>query len=523
MTIKIYYYHMKLRNFTKKGASVILVVFLAFSTYAQETKETWRQTAEELLETYLSVSIDPYRGITKEEWDRRAEIFLDKVDSANNRKELYYALRYFGALGNDGHFNFPDMGVYNRHKIFQKDDRLFPLIIKATQDDRVFVMRDFSGLIPDHAELLEVNGIDVAELSRKQHELMPYEPNYTYAYMNEKEEPDFRAWVSFANYLFCENIQGPFEIKFVIDGEVKMVTINAMERHTLHKMSKSMRNNKLPFFGKFMKYTQHNDSIAVLDIDWFWGKNPFMSPIRGDKRFERVLKKMMKRVNRDEIEHLVVDIRSNPGGYANNVYVLMSYFAPDMVYDDKSIHRISAAAKEDERGARILDAAIKMIYGKSNEGLQKQTIDLYKSMPEGALFKEDTLMSMAYSPEKPKYPYQGKVYVLTNSSSFSASTMFCNYFRKSGVGLIVGESPAGYSIVTGGPSIPIRNELAKFMPMRVPHSHSNPLDEKGYHYIIPDIPIENDFNSWINGDDSRLSQLLKMIEQHDGQNRGDHR
>ena len=505
---------MKLGNLAKKGVTIILAVFMAFSAYAQSTKEEWRPIAEKLLESYLSVSIDPYRGITKEEWDRRAEAFLDKVDSASNRKELYYALRYFGALSNDGHFNFPDMGVYNRHKIFQKDDLIFPLIVKATQDDRVFVMRDFSGAIPDHAELLEVNGIDVGALSLKQHKLVSYEPNYAYAFLNEKEETSFRAWVSFANYLFCENIQGPFEVKFVIDGEVKMVTIDAMERHTLHKMSKSMRNNKLPFFGKFMKYTQHNDSIAVLDIDYFYGRNPLAFLFSSkDRRFERVLKKMMKRVNRDEIEHLVVDLRSNPGGYSKNIYELMSYFAPDMVYDDNSTYRISAAAKENEIGARILESALKTIYGKSNKELQRQTVDIYKSMPEGALFKEDTLMSMAYSPEKPKYPYQGKVYVLTNSTSFSASMLFCNYFRKSGAGLIVGESPAGYSIVTGGPSIPMRNELARFMPMRVPHSHSNPLDEDSYHYIIPDIPIENDFNSWINGDDSRLSRLLEMIEQ----------
>jgi len=73
-----------------------------------------------MLDKYVSTSIDPYRGMTKEEWDRKAEMFLAKVDSAETLKEAYFALRYFGALSNDGHFDFPGMGVYNREKFSTK-------------------------------------------------------------------------------------------------------------------------------------------------------------------------------------------------------------------------------------------------------------------------------------------------------------------------------------------------------------------------------------------------------------------
>ncbi|MDL2231634.1 hypothetical protein LJB85_02715 [Porphyromonadaceae bacterium OttesenSCG-928-L07] len=492
--------------------SAIFLIVITFTAKGQTTEKNRRTAVEELIETYISVSIDPYRGTTKAAWDKQAEELLNRIDNATGSDEFYYTLRYFGTLSNDGHFNFPDMGSYNRNKFFQKDDKLFPVLTRATQDDHVFVVRDYSGLIPDYAELIQINGKNVKELSHQQHILLPYEPNYAYAHLNEVEELSFRAWPSFANYLFCEKIQGPFTVEYAIDGITKTATINAMERQELHKKSKSMRKFNFPFYGKVIDYTRHNDSIAVLDIDSFWGKNPFMFLFsKNDKRFERTLKRNMKKVNRDGIRHLVVDIRSNAGGYAKNVYELMSYFAPDMVYDNRQTYKISAMSKEKDRGARIVNNSIQMIHGKNNKELREQTVEIYKSMPEGAIFRDDTLLSMAYSVEKPKYSYQGNVYVLTNSTSFSASTIFCNYFRKSGVGMIAGSSPAGYSKVTGGARIPARHWLTQFFPMRIPHILNNPLQEEGYQYIVPDIPIENDFDYWVKGEDNRLAKLLHMI------------
>ena len=153
------------------------------------------------------------------------------------------------------------MGVYNRLKFFQKSDQIFPVLVKTTNDDRVFVVRDYSGLIPDYSEILEVNGIDAKELSHMQHLIVPYEPNYAYAHLNEREEREFTTrWVSFSNYLFCEKIFGPFTVKYFFDDKVHTTTMNAMERHALHKLSKPMRKGLgLPLFKKPMNYSQQND------------------------------------------------------------------------------------------------------------------------------------------------------------------------------------------------------------------------------------------------------------------------
>lgn len=505
---------MKLEKSTMKLFSAVILIFAICTVNAQTSKEKRRQAAEELMETYKSVSIDPYRGMTEAEWNERAWEFLARIDSAKTNAELLYALRYFGLLASDGHFDFPDTGVYNREKVFSKDDRIFPVMVHTTRDDRVFVVRDYSGSIPDHAELLEINGRPAGELSREQHRIVPYEPDYAYGWLNEAKERSFKTWVSFANYLFCEGMGGPFAVRYAADGTEHTKAIDAVERQTLHKRSRTERKGVggLQFFGNVMDYTRRNDSVAVLDIDYFWGKNPFTFMFsKTDTRFERVLRRHMKRVRRDGISHLVVDLRGNAGGYTKNAYTLMSYFAPDMVYDDKTTYKVSEAAKIGDRGARILESSIEMVHGKNNESLRRQTVELYKSMPAGTIFREDTLMSMAYRAPRPRHPYRGKVYVLTNATTFSASIIFCNYFRKSGVGLIAGEAPGGYSQVTGGARIPVKNRLADWIPMRVPHTVINPLDLDEYSRLQPDVPIENDFDRWLKGEDSTLDELLDMI------------
>lgn len=491
-----------------------LVLLNVWSASAQPIDP--HEEAEKLLEQYRAISIDPLRGMTQSEWDAAASEFVARIDSAKTATERFYAMRYFGALSRDGHFDFPDGGVFNRNKIFQKSDIVFPVMVRTTDDDRVFVVRDYTGSIPEFVELIEINRLSVSKLSHAQHLLTGSEPNYAYAWLNERDERDFREWSMFANYLFCERIEGPFTIKYVSEGQPKEVTIAGMKRGELHKLSKPERKGirSMPLLGRVMEYRRHSDSTAVLDIDYFWGKNPLTFIFsETDNRFERILKRNMRRIDRDGITNLVIDLRSNAGGYAKNVYTLMSYLAPDMTFDDRQTYRVSEAARVDNRGARILESALKMTHGKNDLELQKRTVEVYRSMPDGTLFREDTLMTMAWRPaQKPSVHYRGRVWVLTNATTFSASVIFCDHFRKSGRGLIAGEAPGGYSQVTGGARIPIRSHLASFMPMYVPHAVSSPTGAVSYEYLVPDIPLENDFECWLRGGDNRLEALLYMVD-----------
>ena len=50
--------------------------------------------------------------------------------------------------------------MYNRYRIFTEDDELLPLWVQTWKDGTVYNVKDYTGIIPAHAQILSVNGRD---------------------------------------------------------------------------------------------------------------------------------------------------------------------------------------------------------------------------------------------------------------------------------------------------------------------------------------------------------------------------
>lgn len=488
--------------------------FCARSTiFAQVTfKEYKTQELNILLESYQSISADYLRGLSQEEWDKRVAVLKAKVDSAKTKHEFYFALRYFAPLINDGHFIFPDFGGFNRNAYFTKQDTLLPLWVKSTMDNRVFVVHDYSGIIPAKAELLEINGYNIAELSEAQHYLLPMEDHYAYDYMNKIGEENIKRWGVFSNYLYCEKIKSPFVITYMAEGNMHTKTLEGMQRQVIDKLYKKRKDSIKSQKEKREKvtYKQYNDSIGILDINLFWGGNLAAAIFfpKNDSKFEKLMEKCMKQIQQDGIKQLIIDIRDNGGGYMKNVYQTMSYFI-DTSFQDKTIYKVSQASKEASAPALIAND-IEMFYGKRGKEKREATVEIYKSMTDGTLMSIDTLMPMYYQTTKNDYFFAGKIYVLTNASTYSASIEFCNLIRSVGRGIIVGQSPGGYARITGGPSTGVSSNTASRFRMRVPYTVIGSAAE--YAYIEPDWPIAMELAEWLDNKDSSLEKVIRRIQ-----------
>jgi hypothetical protein len=107
-----------------------------------------------------------------------------------------------------------------------------------------------------------------------------------------------------------------------------------------------------------------------------------------------------------------------------NTYLTLSYFI-DTAFYDYTVYKVSEESKENAAPA-LISNDIKMFYGKEKQEERKRTVDIYKNMRNGELMRLDTLMPMRYKNEKPKYFFNGEIYVLTNHSTCSASIEFCS-------------------------------------------------------------------------------------------------
>ena len=487
-------------------------------------RKKWHAEVDFAAKSIQENSIDPLRGITQGEWDNGISEIHKKVNNAATRDEYYYALRYFGALIQDAHVEFPDEGVYNRNGIFKKTDTIFPIWVKSWPDYRVFAVRDFSNKIPKYSEIISINGVSATKIAFEQRKLMGSESRYAMYYTSSAYEGDPAAWTSFVNYLFCENIRSPFVVEYKIpnNDELLTTTLSGLERKEIHKLYKGAEGKDVVkedrpayFLFKFGKnniaYNRLNDSIGVLQIKMFLntGLIKYLF-VRDDTNFPKMLEKCFKQIQEDGIKHLIIDLRDNKGGYRYSANELLACFTEEKALESE-LCKITDDNKKDL--AKYVKSTYKIIYDKNHPEVIR-SMDIFNSLPPYSLFKTDTLLSMQYTPKYKGYKYKNNVYLLINSGNYSASILFINLFRNVKLGVIAGESPGGYNVVSSGDGIIIDLPFSKIFSMKLPVTLTGTMIPDKYEYLKPDIPIEPTLEEWLYEKFNSLEVLVNMIKEN---------
>jgi hypothetical protein len=498
-----------------------LMIFCGNIVSAQFDRQEAKKEVQFLLDMYKAYNVDYLRGMTEEDWSDKVKELFRKVDSAQNKIEYLYALRYFGSLIHDYHSAFPDIGVYNRNKIFKPSDTIFPLWVKIWHDGRVFVVNDYTKTIPVNAELHTINGFSVIHLALKLREITPAETKFALAYINDQEEGDIRGWSTFPNMLFCEKITAPYHISFSLinSSDTNNVVVNGITRRDHFKLykksgAKKIVRKRFNFWKPPIEYAKVNDSIGVLDINLFYGKNYLTTILLGkDTRYPKLLQKKMNTIIKDNLKHLIIDLRGNIGGYENNIYHTMDYLT-DMEYKiDGGIYKVTDESRK--YIPALLKDGFKTVYENQNEEEVKTVLASLTRMPNESLLCVDSIFPMIHRPRQFKNKYRGKVYVLTDALTYSASIDFCNLIRILDRGLIVGEPPGGYSITSVGVSVSVRMPYTRkyFSSMDVSFAQAKlPAKDEGYKYIEPDYLIETTFEDWLINQDNKLDHLIDAIK-----------
>ncbi|MDR1897977.1 MAG: hypothetical protein LBR10_14425 [Prevotellaceae bacterium] len=505
----------------RKNLLLILFFLLDVTAFSQtiridSLRQIWRNEVDTIFKFYTANCIDTLRGLTAEEWREGVNDIYERVNNCNTKREYQYALRYFGALINDGHVEFPRNGIYNYEGIFQKTDTIFPVWVKSWHDGRVFTVRDFSEQIPVHSEIISINGIPAKDIALKQREIIPCEDRYVAAWTSSVLGGDPLYWTSFPNYLFCEKIHHPFVVEYspTSDTVVYKITLSGLQRNEISRIYEKNEGKEIKegfalifSLGKnTVLYNKINDSIGTLKITMFLGSGVFRFLLAGgDTGFSKKLSKFMKQIQNDGIKHLIIDIRDNPGGYLYDVYELLAYFTNEK-FTSPSVYKITERSRN--ISAKMLKNEYKIFYNKKHPEVLR-SMEIFNSMPNGSIFRSDTILQMQYTTLKPiKYKYTGKVYLLTNGMSYSASILFTDLFKSRKLGLLAGESPGGYSNVSSGNVVEIQLPYSKFMSLTVPVG----IETRGKNeYIEPDIPIEPTFEEWLHGKHDSLQKLIAMI------------
>ena len=261
-------------------------------------------------------------------------------------------------------------------------------------------------------------------------------------------------------------------------SENKKTTRNI--RNVVKKTSRLQRKRSL--------LTDSSGTYSVMQLNSFSGWD-----------LRHFFRKSFRNLKNEKIKHLVIDLRNNGGGDVNTSILFTKYLSNQPFRITDSCYSFT----------RNLKPYTGMFSGKWL--LNLQWLLLTRKNKDGN-FHLNIYEKKLYRPKK-KNHYNGKVYVLINGPTFSASTLFANIVKGQKNIQLVGEETGGGWYGNNGIMIPrftLKNtKIQVRIPLfRVVQYQHGIKDGKG---IPPDIFIPTDYEYLKKGADKKMDVVKQLI------------
>ena len=249
--------------------------------------------------------------------------------------------------------------------------------------------------------------------------------------------------------------------------------------------------------GRVLKFMDNNSEkpTAYLKIQSF-------SP-GGYKEF---YKEAFKKIDSAKSENLIIDLRNNLGGQTNSIDDLYSYLvAKDYVFLDKSkmTKRMSFVYPSMHSSSWLINTGTTVLY---------PLLVVYSGFKVKKLDGNPYFSFKQTKPRKPKANnYKGKIYVLINGMSFSASSIISTHLKETKRATFVGEETGGaYNGTIAGLTAKITLRSSKvtlragLLTMKTPYTATpDGYGVKPDVHIVPTTQERDEQLDWIIGDISK--------------------
>ena len=269
--------------------------------------------------------------------------------------------------------------------------------------------------IPNGAQIQMINGKTIQTIVA---ELLPYIPAD-----GSNETRKFAALnLSFAKYygLFVEPDAEVFRLSYIHDNEVVKVNVNGMTPNTYWHQIDSVRRTQ---DQKPVKLDiQARKNLAVLTISSF--RNDLMTTYGID--YTSTLYQIFKRLNEANIEHLIIDLRGNGGGYSE--------------YGAQLIEHLT-------NSPFIYCYQMELLTDGSDSTLDYEIPETFEGFPNGLDVSHKPYQWLNHSILNARIPayrrFDGSVYFLINGGCVSTTSEVATVAHRLKLGTFIGEEVGG--------------------------------------------------------------------------------
>lgn len=354
--------------------------------------------------------------------------------------ELYLNLTKIVSMLGDGHTHL----LLPEEIILNDSESFMPLFINVTPDRSLKAIWCKENAIPYNSNIISINGISADSLINN---MLPLESGERDHFKLMRVNSDF---TGLFKLMYPAN---KYTVTYHIDNSKTNKTVilypEKWDKIKSHFAITQSDSNIKPY-----SYTiDATKNIAFLDFNSFSDENQMK--IFADSMFHELKDK--------NIGNLIIDLRENGGGNSMVGDILLKYICPTpFIQMDKILIRITPLT------TRLLNAR--------NDTAEFTLVEIQESDYIQPLSTENGF-------------YNGNIYLLTSSKTFSAAASFAWIFSQCGIGKIIGEETGGMNVSFGDKvwyKLPVSGlecgiSFKRFWQFKA--------DESSIHGAIPDIPV----------------------------------
>lgn len=455
-----------------------------------------------------------YWYISKKQLDYKFDSLKNAINEPLTTNQFYQKLSPVVAAIKCGHtaLRFPSVVQKSKAEKEAAKNKVYPLsqFTYAVADDKLVVINNKSKNkeIKTGTEILEIDGVAAKDIFNIVSTGFSYD-GYNSASRNKRIERNFS---SLYKIYFSE--QDSVAIKFKTDSTVintfisfydkkkdaaekkRLDTAKTIAKVPVKKVKETLKHRGNKVNNEYQldfKFLDKEKDIAYLKIKSF--------SIPG-ANYPLFYKQVFDSIALSKSKNLVIDIRNNQGGLLSASLSLFAYLTDkEFVFLDKPINNGGFSAD------------------KYATGFKKVRYYLTSFNDNGNIYEDDDgnffSFMKGYKPQKPhKNNYRGKVYVLINEFSFSASSLISANLKGINRATFVGtETGGGFNQCTAGrmPVIRLKNSKLdlRFGLNRMAPIYQQNLFGRG---VFPDVEIQSTLKDRVSNYDRELQWILTDIK-----------
>lgn len=436
-----------------------------------------------------------YRYISRKDLDCRIDSLKQSINTPLTPLQFYFKLQPVITTIHEGHLSLTL--PFDKFKSDFKGRRLFNYFRYYIKGNHMYIVenKDSINNIKPGTEILSINNIPITTYINRYKKLISSDGRNT----------------TFIPYYLKDTFFFFFSMEngFLDQVEIETLYNNKRQKYTLERERQSdeeRKKNQITNNGGFhclsnrnFHFLDHDNSIAYISIKKFSDYNSY-----------KFYKETFERIKEAKSSYLILDIRNNYGGSLQEINNLYSYLVSEpftLIKPSRLNSGFTPLKTNYFKKSTPLEYALKGITYPTYFFLK--TLHTYKGNDGKFYYK-----IKADKVTKPnKNAFTGKIFVLINGGSYSASSIISSKLKFDKKAVLVGEETGGANdgTVAGFYSYQILPNSKLTLPIGLLLVNPNITLTNSQRGVIPDVAITETLQDIINKNDTQLNWIKNEI------------